>query len=135
MTGPKRESNVAAVLAWLLGLPAIGVVAFIGCVAAFSGVDARGAMKVERAQRDLRTLAEALTRYRSETGTLPTPEQGLTSLVERNELKALPVDPWGTPYRYEIVDGRAAVVSRGSDGDPGGEDDAADLRVDVGARP
>ena len=68
----------------------------------------------ERARRnaastDLALLAEALERFRGDVGRFPTSKEGLQVLVmspwglqgwRGPYLKAVPVDPWGTPYTY-----------------------------------
>ena len=44
-------------------------------------------------------------------------------------MKLLPNDPWGRPYvyRYPGENGVYDILSFGSDGEPGGEDQAADI--------
>jgi len=97
----------------------------------------KGEQATARAQID--ALVKAIEAYRMDTGHYPAAAVGLAGLTARPDgetkwggpylQKALPLDPWGTPYRYTIP-GRAAdyeVASLGSDGRPGGDGDAADL--------
>jgi general secretion pathway protein G len=83
--------------------------------------------------------------FRAEQGQLPTQEQGLEALVRKPTLPPvpekfpaegylnspnLPPDPWKHPYIY-LVPGRQnepfEIISYGSDGEPGGQGDAADI--------
>jgi general secretion pathway protein G len=93
----------------------------------------------------IRTFQTALNVYRMEQGQYPTQAQGLRALVEPPEApprpsrypengylesRKLPQDPWGGDYVY-LVPGPAGapfeIVSYGSDGEPGGEGEAADV--------
>jgi general secretion pathway protein G len=83
--------------------------------------------------------------YRTEQGALPTLAQGLDALVAKPTLPPVPEhyptdgylpstevppDPWGNAYIY-LVPARSGksfeIISYGSDGEPGGENDAQDL--------
>ncbi len=87
----------------------------------------------------------ALKLYRMDNGTLPTQRQGLQALVELPavepiprkfpaegylERRTLPLDPWGNEYVY-LIPGTGGetyeVICYGSDGEPGGIEDAADI--------
>ncbi len=104
-----------------------------------------GRARVARAKSDIATLKTALRLYQSDNFTLPTQRQGLEALVTRPvtepvpknwrdggyiDSSAMPRDPWGNEYIY-FVPGRAReafeIVSYGADGQPGGEDEAADI--------
>jgi len=77
--------------------------------------------------------------YNTVTGSLPTTEQGLNVLVvdpnefpppndRRPRLKRIELDPWGSPYRYEIPAKRNKsekfdVFSVGPDKEPYTDDD------------
>lgn len=84
------------------------------------------------AQVDIWTLANALDQYAAEhEGLYPetleallSPDEGGTNYLGSD---ALPVDPWGNPYQFEIVEGELRVFSHGADGLPGGEGEARDL--------
>lgn len=96
--------------------------------------------KVKTAQAQMKTLGDALTQYRLDTGSYPTGDQGLEALVKAPQsvvgwqgpylAKDVPADPWGHAYEYHIP-GRngtdAEVVSLGKDGREGGSGDDADL--------
>jgi general secretion pathway protein G len=93
--------------------------------------------KVARAQ--LEAVGQALDQYRLDMGRYPTTEQGLVSLQGAPAgaaqwrgpylKRAVPADPWGNAYVYKQpgVHGEYDLSSLGSDGQPGGEGDAADV--------
>ena len=95
--------------------------------------------KVARAQMD--ALENALDQYRLEVGAFPTAEQGLDALMTAPAgvakwqgpylKKAVPLDPWGHPYLYKLSESKKEVdlISLGSDGQPGGSDDAKDIAL------
>jgi general secretion pathway protein G len=90
-----------------------------------------------RAQID--GFEKALDTYRLDTGRYPTNEQGLNALVTKPAdaakwngpylRKAVPLDPWGNPYRYKTPadKGDYEILSYGKDGQPGGTGEAADI--------
>ncbi|MBV2184263.1 MAG: type II secretion system major pseudopilin GspG [Rhizobium sp.] len=92
------------------------------------------------ARQDVAALVQALKLYRLDNHRYPTTGQGLKALVERpsgdpppvawrSYLDRLPLDPWGRPYQYLSpgVHGEIDVFSFGADGEPGGENNAADI--------
>ncbi|MFJ5298114.1 type II secretion system major pseudopilin GspG [Pseudomonas sp. NPDC088368] len=99
--------------------------------------------KVTAARTDIQALGTALEMYRLDTFSYPSTRQGLEALVKRptglpsarnwnprGYLKALPSDPWGTPYQYQSPGTGSApydLYSYGADGVPGGVDFAADI--------
>jgi general secretion pathway protein G len=98
--------------------------------------DARAAA----ARHDIAALAQTLKLYRLDNGRYPTNEQGLEALVARPQrppeptnwrpyLDKLPLDPWGSPYRYlnPGVHGEIDIFSLGADRQPGGT--GADLDI------
>lgn len=103
-----------------------------------------------RARRDaavlqIRNLQRAVQTYYSEQNRVPTTEQGLEALVRKPtrapvpthypeegylESRRVPLDPWGNEYIY-FAPGRKGemfeIISYGSDGEPGGQDYAAEI--------
>ncbi|MBM4783383.1 MAG: hypothetical protein GQE15_37375 [Archangiaceae bacterium] len=61
-------------------------------------------------------------------------QQGFAPLLERRVLRDPPVDPWGSPFRYALVNGVPVISTLGADGVEGGADDAADLSTDQKSR-
>ncbi len=104
-----------------------------------------GEARVSAARLQIKQLQTAVQLYKTEQGRVPTQEQGLEALVGKPvteplprqypaegylESRKLPKDPWNNEYIY-LVPGRAGelfeIISYGSDGEPGGEGEAADL--------
>jgi general secretion pathway protein G len=104
------------------------------------------AMRV-KAQGDIATLGQALEMYRLDNMTYPGPAEGLAALrappanlaMPQNYrsggyIKDLPSDPWNRPYQYTVPgrDGRAFdIFSLGADGQPGGQDNDADIYAET----
>ena len=126
-------------------LVAVSIMLVLSGVVAVNLMGAPGKARMARAKSDLATLKTALRLYQSDNFALPTPRQGLEALVARPAIEplpkhwreggyldstVLPKDPWGNDYLY-FVPGRSRepfeVVSYGADGQPGGEDEAADI--------
>lgn len=100
--------------------------------------------KATAARTDIKSIATALEVYRLDNGHYPSTTQGLQALVQRPNglpqprnwsvqgyLKALPQDPWGTPYQYLNPGQRSTygfeLYSLGADGQPGGDGLAAEI--------
>src|SRR6186713_212308 len=118
------------------------VIVIIGLLAAYVGPryfaqlgkSERGAAKAQ-----IEGLGRALDAYRLDTGHYPSTEQGLGALVVKPNdetkwtgpflQKAVPPDPWGTPYVYRSPGqgGDFDLLSNGKDGQPGGDGDSADI--------
>ncbi len=100
--------------------------------------------KVTVAETQLSNIANALDLYRLDNSHYPSTQQGLEALVRRPSgspeprnwnadgyLKSVPEDPWGNEYQYVSpgTEGPYDLYSFGSDGQEGGEGDAADISV------
>ena len=102
--------------------------------------------KVTTARVQVRALETAMETMHLDIGRYPTPSEGLELLVKADPKAVagwsgpylsggLPKDPWGHPYVMEPApdpEHPPAVVSYGSDGKPGGEGNAADIRNAAG---
>jgi general secretion pathway protein G len=123
------------------------VVTIIAILAGAVTVEAGKRIKLARRARgleDIRVLEMAFDSYAADNGNPPTSQQGLASLrqkptsapVPRNWngpyiKKSVPKDPWGNDYVYrypgqENPEGYD-LICYGADGQPGGEDDDADI--------
>lgn len=102
------------------------------------GQISRSEVTTAKAQMD--AFDKALQAYRLDTGHFPAATQGLAALVAQpaDEQRwhgpylqgSIPLDPWGTPYRYRSpgTNGRDFdLVSLGHDRAPGGTGDDADI--------
>ncbi|OEZ54891.1 type II secretion system major pseudopilin GspG [Duganella sp. HH105] len=119
------------------------VITIIGLLAAFVGPKyfaqlERSKAQITRAQID--AMDKGLIQYRIDTGHYPAQELGLVALFAPppNEAlwrgpylkKILPQDGWGRAYVYKLPGSQGRefeVISYGSDGQPGGVGDAADI--------
>jgi general secretion pathway protein G len=98
-----------------------------------------GKSEVTSVRAQIDGFEKALDTYRLDTGRYPTTEQGLNALVTKPAdalkwngpylRKAVPLDPWGNPYRYKspAEKGDYEILSYGKDGQPGGSGDGADI--------
>lgn len=137
---PARRAAGFTLLEMLVVLVIIGLVASLVGPRLFAKVDTS---KVQTAGVQIKLLRGAVETMRLDTGEYPAGDVGLSLLVKppadpalRARWKgpyldeALPADPWGRPYQYQIPgsDGRPFVIfSYGADGKPGGEGIDADI--------
>jgi len=119
------------------------VVVILGILAAIvvpRVMDRPDAARITKARADIRALESALNLYKLDNFVYPNTDQGLQALIvkpsgspePRNWKKymdRLPKDPWGNDYQYLSpgVQGSIDILSRGADGQPGGEDSNADV--------
>ena len=99
-----------------------------------------GGAKSKTAAVQIADIEKAMELYKLDVGRFPTTEEGLEALAKRPPtvtsgwsgpyLKgAVPADPWGKPYRYQLApNGAVEIVSLGADGAAGGEGENADIR-------
>ncbi len=121
------------------------VMVIIGLLATFVVINvlpSQDKAMVQKAKADIRLLEQALEMYRLDMLDYPDPDAGLLALKalpagsenvdryrEGGYVKFLPDDPWGRPYLYVYPgeNGVFDIMSYGSDGQPGGEKQAADI--------
>ena len=126
-------------------LVAVSIMLVLAGTVALNLMREPGKARMARAKSDIATLKTAVRLYESDNFAIPTQRQGLEALVAKPtseplpknwrvggyiDRTALPRDPWGNDYLYFAPgrDGEAfEIVSYGSDGQPGGENDASDL--------
>jgi general secretion pathway protein G len=113
----------------------LGLVASVLTVS-FAGRFAKGKREIARTQ--IAQLIQAVETYRLEHGEWPPVEQGLSALTTPTASPSAPYflkpdqvnDPWNNPYAFIAPgpDGHPyEIVTYGSDRQPGGEGEAADL--------
>ena len=97
--------------------------------------------RVAKAKEDIQALETALTMYKLDNYSYPSPEVGLKALVEKPNdpnvknwraggyLKHLTKDPWGNEYQYQVPGshGEYDLYSFGADGQAGGQGVNADV--------
>jgi general secretion pathway protein G len=121
------------------------VVAIIGLLAAYVApkyFSQIGKSEHAVAKAQVEGFSRAIGAYRIDVGSFPTTEEGLTVLVNKPSdavkaakwngpymQKAAPNDPWGRPYMYRSPSSKGdfELITYGSDGQPGGIGDAADI--------
>ena len=121
------------------------VMVIIGLLATFvvlNVLPAQDKAMVQKARGDIAQLETAVEMYRLDMFDYPEESAGLQALVEvpagidnperyrpGGYIKRLQDDPWGRPYiyRYPGENGVIDIISYGSDGEPGGEGQAADI--------
>ena len=118
------------------------VIVIIGLLAAYVGPKyfaQLGKSEVTVAKAQIEAFEKALDTFRLDVGRYPLAEEGLGALlVQPPEAKnwngpylkrALPQDPWGSPYQYRNPEsnGEFEILSLGKDGQPGGSDENADI--------
>jgi general secretion pathway protein G len=91
------------------------------------------------AQAQISGFMTALDSYFLDSGQFPTTQQGLAVLRNKPDglakwkgpylLKEIPLDPWGNPYQYRSPgrNGGYEIVSFGTDGKEGGENENSDV--------
>ena len=122
------------------------VIVIIGLLATIVAVNVLpnlGKANIGKAKSDIAALEQAMEFYRLDNMTFPRTEQGLGALVSAPSglaqpgryraggyIKQLPDDPWGKPYEYANPGAHGDpfdIYSLGADGQPGGEDENADI--------
>lgn len=119
------------------------VMVIIGLLASYVGpryFAQLGKSEQSVAKAQIEALAKALDSYRLDMGSYPATDVGLAGLVNKGSAdakwrgpylqKAVPPDPWGRAYIYKL-DGSGnefELLSYGKDGQPGGEQDNADVK-------
>jgi general secretion pathway protein G len=142
-TAARRPASPGFTLIELLVV--IAIITILAGVVTVSIVRKPGEARVAATKLQIKQIQTALQVYRTEQGRYPTQEQGLEALVQKPTLdpvpqaypgegylesSAVPRDPWSREYIY-LAPGRKGelyeVISYGSDGEPEGQEDAADI--------
>jgi general secretion pathway protein G len=110
------------------------VITILGLIAAAVAVNVVGQLgeaRIKQARTDLHTIENCLDLYKVDKGRYPTTEEGLQAVVTAGKCKANIKDPWGHEYIY-LYPGQAHpdsfdIKSYGADGQPGGDNENADI--------
>ncbi len=126
-------------------LIALVIVAIMGAVVALNVIGSADEAKGTATRAQIKTLASALSLFKSQQGFLPTQTQGLEALVRAPaspplpprypqggylDSRNVPADAWNRPFVY-LVPGRDGlpfeIISYGADGMEGGDGADSDL--------
>ncbi|MDQ8024364.1 MAG: type II secretion system major pseudopilin GspG [Moraxellaceae bacterium] len=99
-----------------------------------------GKARSKTAASQMKSIADALDRYRLDTGRFPTSEEGLRALsVDPGDVRGwagpymgseVPPDPWGAQYVFRMPGEGGKdydLLTLGADGKPGGSGEDADI--------
>lgn len=136
MTRYRRKNSGFTLLELLVVIVIIGLLTAIVGPRFFAQL---GKSEQGTAKAQIDAFSKALDSYRLDVGHYPTNEQGLQALVTKPNdepkwngpylQKKVPPDPWGKPYIYRSPGqgGDFDLLSYGKDGQPGGEQENADV--------
>ena len=120
----------------------IVIIGLLATIVAINVIPATDTARIEKAKADISTIEQALEQYRLDNLTYPSASDGLQALVSPppglaqpqryrrgGYIKKLPEDPWGRAYVYAVPGrpGAFDISSLGADGQPGGENENADI--------
>ncbi|WP_300393127.1 type II secretion system major pseudopilin GspG [Henriciella sp.] len=122
----------------------IFIIGLLSTVVLFNVLGARTDAQLKTARTNVSALTNALEQYSLDMYDYPTTEQGLDALVTKpargntagsyrkgGYINKVPLDPWGRPFVYrrpaERSDKAYDLYSLGADGEPGGEEENADI--------
>lgn len=109
----------------------LGLLASLVGPAMFGKVDSS---KIKTAQAQIQIFETAIDTYRLDVGRFPNSLSELRSSENPQWdgpylKKDIPNDPWGNSYEYKLINNSSSylITSLGQDGQPGGEDNNADI--------
>ncbi|NIJ17007.1 type II secretion system major pseudopilin GspG [Sphingobium vermicomposti] len=120
----------------------IVIIGLLATIVAINVIPATDTARVEKAKADISTIEQALEQYRLDNLSYPSQTDGLQALISPpaslaqpqryrrgGYIKKLPDDPWGRAYGYAVPGRKGAfdISSLGADGQPGGENENADI--------
>lgn len=139
----KREIDRQAGFTFIEIMVAMMILLILIGTAGFGYIRYVSRARVVAARNQIEILSIALNSYYLDAGRYPSESQGLEALWEKPVLdpvpaqwsgpyltKAVPEDPWGQPYEYEVPGPNGlpfALRSLGSDGAEGGEGNDRDI--------
>lgn len=129
MESRERSRPSAAGITLIEMLVTVTIIAVFAAVAwqQLAPVGDQGRRAAARAQ--IESFMTALQRFNLDEARFPAASEGLESIRPYLD-KEIPLDPWGNPYVYRYPGEHGPgpeVLCFGSDGQPGGEDAAADI--------
>lgn len=118
----------------------LGILALLAALTAPQVLRYLGKARSETAKIQLTAIASAIELYALDNGTYPSPQIGLSALIQQpsgatrwggpylKKAEAL-IDPWGRPYQYRVPgrSGAFEVFTLGRDNAPGGAGEDTDV--------
>ncbi len=110
-------------------LATLTIIGLLTAIVGFSVVKALNNSRISTTKTQIRNIEQALQAYNLENATYPSEQDGLEALVEGGQIPRLPQDAWGRPFIYKFPGENTDldIFSYGADGEPGGEDQNADI--------
>ncbi len=116
----------------------IGIIALLAGIAVPSYTQYMKNARIAKAQAQIAVFVQAINSFHMDMKRLPDASVGLQELIENTgnstkwkgpylEVFEIPKDPWDNEYIYTVENGRFLITSLGADGQPGGEDENADI--------
>ena len=138
-----RKQNTEAGFSLIEILVVIVIMGVLAGVVAVNLVGKPGEARQAACVTQMQTIKTALKMYKTEQGSYPNQRQGIIALVEapnspplpkyypeEGYLESYPLDPWKNEFIYLIPGSNGKkyeIISYGSDGEPGGEGENADI--------
>ena len=116
----------------------ISIIAVLAAIVGYNVLSSVDDGTVAAAKAQIKQFDTALVAYKIKFKKFPDSLDALVSPPSGDPIltsKSIPLDPWDTPYQYQLESSRKyVIISLGADGSPGGEDVDADIRSDdIGA--
>ena len=118
-------------------LVVVGIIGFLASMVAINVIDQGDKAKRKATWAQIKMFEDAFEFYRLDNGQYPGSEKGIQALIDGNYLKErkLPKDAWNEPYIYSKPGPNGYpidIVSLGADGEEGGSEAAADIKLSDG---
>lgn len=143
MRNPSFSRSRAAGFTLVEVMVVVVIIGLLATVVMINVMPSQDRAMAEKARADISVLEQAIETYRLENLAYPPQQDGLQALVrapaglarperyrQGGYIRRLPEDPWGNAYQYRHPGshgGAFDVFSYGSDGNEGGDGDAADI--------
>jgi general secretion pathway protein G len=137
---PERKRRTQSGVTLIEMLVVVTIIALFAALVAPRMLGRADAARRTAARAQINSFMTALGAYKLDTSMFPSTEQGLNALRVRPENapqwngpylpQDIPADPWGRPYLYKYPGDHGDepdLVSLGSDGQPGGDGNNADI--------
>jgi general secretion pathway protein G len=116
----------------------ISIIAVLAAIVGYNVLSSVDDGNVAAAKAQIKQFDTALVAYKIKFKKFPESLDALVSPPSGDPIltsRSIPLDPWDTPYQYQLESSRKyVIISLGADGSPGGEDVDADIRSDdIGA--